>query len=194
MERENLEKKTPKDIFVEAHKDLQKDGEKWMKDTSNYCMIVATLIATVMFATTFTVPSGSDQNNGTPILLRKKWFVVFFIANAISLCSASTSIVTFLSILTSRYTENDFLTFLPSKLLFGLATLFISIAVMMVAFIATFFLAYTGGWVWTACVVIISASIPIIFFGLLHYKIWVDTFRSTFTSRFLFRPHKHRLF
>jgi hypothetical protein len=44
-----------------THKDLQKDGEKWMKDTANYCMLVATLIATVIFAIAFTVPGGNNQ-------------------------------------------------------------------------------------------------------------------------------------
>ncbi|XP_059440291.1 ankyrin repeat-containing protein ITN1-like isoform X2 [Corylus avellana] len=195
LKSKNRDNKTPKEIFVETHKDLKKDGEKWMKDTANYCMLVATLIATVIFAAAFTVPGGSNQVTGIPLLFGKKGLMVFFISDAIALCSSSTSIVIFLSILTSCYTEDDFLKSLPSKLLFGLATLFISMAFMMVAFIATFFLVCTRrGWAWTAGVVITSASIPILSFGWLHCKIWVDTFRSTYKSRFLFRPHKHRLF
>jgi hypothetical protein len=165
-----------------------------MKDKANYCMIVATLIATVMFAAAITVPGGNDQNIGTPIFLRRNWFMVFFISDAIALCFSSTSIVFFLSILTSHYRENDFLKSLPLKLILGLATLFISMTGMMVAFIATFFLVYPRGRTRTKGVVIISACIPIILFGLLHCKIWVDTLRSTLKSGFLFRPHQHRFF
>jgi hypothetical protein len=138
----NVHKKTPKEVFIKTHSRLQKEGEKWMRDTANNCMLVATLIATVVFAATFTVPGGNDQDTGNPILLKSIWFNVFFISDAIALCFSSMSIVIFLSILTSRYTEEEFLKSLPSKLVFGLATLFISMAGMMVAFSATCFLVY----------------------------------------------------
>jgi hypothetical protein len=191
---ENSEGKTPKEIFIKTHTKLQEDGEKWMKDTANYSMLVATLIATVIFAAAFTVPGGSNQDTGIPIFLRSKWLTVFFISDAVALCSSSTSIVIFLSILTSRYTEEDFFKSLPSKLVFGLATLFISMAGMMVAFTATCFLMYNSARAWASVVVITSASIPVTLFVLLHRKLWVDTFLSTYMSRFLFRPYKHRLF
>ena len=130
---------TPGDLFTKKHKNLRREGEKWMKDTANYCMIVATLITTVVFATAFTVPGGSSQDTGTPILLKSIWFRVFFISDAIALFSSSSSILIFLSILTSRFTEMDFLVSLPSKLVLGLTTLFISIAGMVAAFSATCF-------------------------------------------------------
>jgi len=190
----NFEGETPKEIFIKRHTYLQKDGEKWMKDTANYCMLVATLIATVIFAAAFTVPGGSNQETGTPIFLRSNWFMVFFISDTIALYSSSTSIAIFLSILTSRYTEEDFYRSLPSKLVFGLATLFISMAGMMVAFTATCFLMYNSARAWASVVVITSASIPVTSFVLLHRKLWVDTFLSTYKSGFLFRPYKHRLF
>jgi hypothetical protein len=190
----NVHKKTPKEVFIKTHSRLQKEGEKWMRDTANNCMLVATLIATVVFAATFTVPGGNDQDTGNPILLKSIWFNVFFISDAIALCFSSMSIVIFLSILTSRYTEEEFLKSLPSKLVFGLATLFISMAGMMVAFSATCFLVYKSVKAWAPIVVITLASIPIIWFVLLHYKLWVDTFLSTYNSRFLFRPNQHKLF
>jgi hypothetical protein len=189
------EGKTPKEMFTKTHEVLLESGEKWMKDTANYCMLVATLITTVIFAAAFTVPGGNNQETGIPIFLRKTLLKVFFISDAMALCSSSTSIVIFLSILTSRYTEVDFLKSLPSKLVFGLVTLFISMVGMMVAFIATCFLVYTSASARiSAAVVITSASIPITLFVLLHHKLWVDTLSSTYKSRFLFRPNKHRLF
>ncbi|XP_062161766.1 ankyrin repeat-containing protein ITN1-like isoform X3 [Alnus glutinosa] len=190
----NFEGETPKEIFIKRHTYLQKDGEKWMKDTANYCMLVATLIATVIFAAAFTVPGGSNQETGTPIFLRSNWFMVFFISDTIALCSSSTSIAIFLSILTSRYTEEDFYRSLPSKLVFGLATLFISMAGMMVAFSATCFLVYRNVRAWVPVVVITSVAVPVTSFVVLHHKLWVDTFLSTYKSRFLFRPNKRRIF
>jgi len=194
VNKRNSNSQTPKEIFIKAHKDLQLDGEKWMKDTANYCMLVATLIATVIFAAIFTVPGGSNQETGTPIFLRRNWFMVFFISDAIALCSSSTSIVIFLSILTSRYTEEDFFKSLPSKLVFGLVTLFISMAGMMVAFSATCFLVYSSVGAWVPFVVITLVGIPVALFVRLHHKLWVDTLLSTYKSRFLFRPFKRRLF
>ncbi|XP_030941534.1 uncharacterized protein LOC115966439 [Quercus lobata] len=160
---------TPGDLFTKKHKNLWREGEKWMKDTANYCMIVATLITTVVFATAFTVPGGSSQDTGTPILLKSIWFRVFFISDAIALFSSSSSILIFLSILTSRFTEMDFLVSLPSKLVLGLTTLFISIAGMVAAFIATCFLVFKSEMISLPTVIIALAGVPIILFVLLHY-------------------------
>ncbi|XP_050259728.1 ankyrin repeat-containing protein NPR4-like [Quercus robur] len=179
---------TPGDLFTMKHKNLRREGEKRMKDTANNCMIVATLITTLVFAAAFTVPGGSSQDTGTPILLKSIWFRVFFISDAIALFSSSSSILIFLSILTSRFTEMDFLLSLPSKLVLGLTTLFISIAGMVVAFSATCFLVFKSEMTSLPIVIIALAGVPIILFVLLHYQLWVDIIRSTFLSRFLFSP------
>ena len=47
---------TPKEIFTKDHSDLLKEGGKWLNNTSSSCSVVATLIATVAFATSATVP------------------------------------------------------------------------------------------------------------------------------------------
>ncbi|XP_042944435.1 ankyrin repeat-containing protein ITN1-like [Carya illinoinensis] len=185
---------TPWELFTKTHKNLQKQGEKWMKDTANYGMLVATLIATVVFAAAFTVPGGNHQEQGTPILLSGKWFMAFFISDAIALVSSSTSILTFLSILTSRYAEKDFLYSLPARLLLGLATLFISIASMVIAFSATCFLVYDSEITSVPIIITSLAAIPVTLFLTLHYRLWLDIFRSTYVYRFLFRPHERRVF
>ncbi|KAL9678484.1 hypothetical protein QQ045_016328 [Rhodiola kirilowii] len=64
-ERKNKDNLTPKDLFVSDHKELVKEGEAWMKNTAQSCMLVATLIATVMFAAAFTLPGGT-ADDGTP--------------------------------------------------------------------------------------------------------------------------------
>jgi hypothetical protein len=53
----NSNDETRRDIFKKKHQDLHKNGEKWMKETTNNCIpvVVATLIATVVFAAAFTI-------------------------------------------------------------------------------------------------------------------------------------------
>ncbi|XP_035544584.1 uncharacterized protein LOC109012753 [Juglans regia] len=193
--KKNLHGQTPRDLFTMTHEGLLKDGEKWMKDTTSSCMLVATLIATVVFVAAFTGPGGKSLDSGTSIVLESTGFLVFFISNAIAFLSSSTSILVFLSILTSRYTENDFLRSLPMRLLLGLTALFISVVGMVVAFSATCSLIYSKEQTSRVPIVIASLTgVPIIFFVLLHYELWIDIMRSTYGSRFLFRSYKRRLF
>lgn len=128
---------TPREVFTMSHVQLLKDGEKWTKDTAKSFVIVGTLIVTIMLVVAFTVPRGNNQNTGLPIFLGEKAFKIFLISGVVSFFVASTSILMFLEILTSRYTEDDFLLSLPTKLIIGLSTLFISTAAMMVSFSAT---------------------------------------------------------
>ncbi|KAF2302731.1 hypothetical protein GH714_001517 [Hevea brasiliensis] len=101
-EMENSEGKTPDCVFVLEHKKLKREGEKWMKETASSCMVVATLIATVMFAAAFTVPGGNNNSTGRPIFLYTRSFIVFVTSDALGLFSSASSILIFLSILTSR--------------------------------------------------------------------------------------------
>ena len=176
----NSDNLTPWELFTDKHEELRGEGQKWMKDTANYCMLVATLITTVVFAAAFTVPGGSNQETGTPILLKSIWFRVFFMSDAIALLSSSTSIFVFLSILTSRFTQMDFLVSLPLKLVWGLTALFISIVGMVVAFSATCFLVFKSEMPWLPIGIIASAFVPVIVFVLLHYQLLADIMRSTF--------------
>ncbi|KAK4258271.1 hypothetical protein QN277_007737 [Acacia crassicarpa] len=54
----------PFDLFKENHKELRKEGERWMKDTASSCSVVGALIVTIMFAVAFTIPGGNDQASG----------------------------------------------------------------------------------------------------------------------------------
>ncbi|WMV41518.1 hypothetical protein MTR67_034903 [Solanum verrucosum] len=49
----NNDGKTPKELFTKEHKLLLKEGERWVKDAANSCMIVATLTATMVFVAGF---------------------------------------------------------------------------------------------------------------------------------------------
>ncbi|KAK9062041.1 hypothetical protein SSX86_019225 [Deinandra increscens subsp. villosa] len=123
-ERKNKDGLTPYELFTEEHKDLVTQGENWMKGTASQCMVVAALITTIVFAAAFTVPGGYNQTNyqqnGIPVFHSKATFMVFVVADAIALFASSASLLMFLSILTSRYAERDFLDSLPKKLILGL--------------------------------------------------------------------------
>ncbi|XP_061964196.1 ankyrin repeat-containing protein ITN1-like isoform X2 [Populus nigra] len=194
IEEKNIHGKTPGALFIEQHRDLMKEGEQWMRDTADSCMLVATLIATVVFAAAFTVPGGNLQDIGTPVFLKKIAFKFFAISDAISLVTSASSLLTFLSIRTSRYAEQNFLWSLPNRLIIGLTTLFISIGAMMVAFMATFFLVFGNKLLPYSIPIAVVASLPVIFFIWQHFRLFVDMIHSTYTSRSLFKPNKSPLF
>ncbi|TYH13854.1 hypothetical protein ES288_A06G172800v1 [Gossypium darwinii] len=172
--------RTPRMLFSEEHAKLVKEGEKWMKSTASSCMLVATLITTMMFAAIFTVPGGNDNEKGTPIFLEATSFVIFAVSDALALFSSVTSILMFLSILTSRYAEEDFLRLLPQRLIVGLTTLFLSIAAMLVAFGATFCIVLSQRLAWIAVPVAFIACIPVTLFAFLQFPLHLDIIQSSY--------------
>ncbi|XP_044469958.1 ankyrin repeat-containing protein ITN1-like [Mangifera indica] len=180
-ELKNKNGKTPRELFTSTHEDLLKNGEKWMRDTASQCILVATIIATIAFPAAFNVPGGNNSNDGIPIHRRNVVYRFFVMADAIALSSSSISILMFLSILTSRYAENDFYRSLPLKLVVGVLTLFISIAAMMLAFIPSIFMAYDHH---RSNVIPILATIfvnfPVFIFGLSQYGLLRDVLYHSF--------------
>ncbi|KAM1187277.1 hypothetical protein ACFX2J_023229 [Malus domestica] len=166
-------------FFTEDHKELHEKGEKWMKDTASSYIIVSALIITIMFAAAFTVPGGNNQETGFPIFLNEKLFMVFVVSDAISLFSSVTSALMFLSILTSRYAEDDFLKSLPTKMIIGLSTLFISVATMMVAFSSAIFIMLRDKSS-ISTPIIFLASVPVILFVWMHFPLLLEIFVSTY--------------
>ncbi|KAF7142971.1 hypothetical protein RHSIM_Rhsim05G0008600 [Rhododendron simsii] len=147
IDRPNVQNETPTMVFTREHEKLVVAGGEWMKHTSNSCTIAAALIATVVFAAIITVPGGNDGSNGLPIFSKEIAFTVFIISDALSLFTSTTSLLLFLSILTARYAEGDFLHVLPKRLIIGLVTLFLSITTMMVAFSSTLCLVFRSLWI-----------------------------------------------
>ncbi|KAL7089704.1 hypothetical protein ACP275_13G199900 [Erythranthe tilingii] len=189
--KKNSSGKTPWELFVSEHEDLMKQGEKMMKQTAKSCMLVTILIATVVFTAAFTVPGGYDNANGTPILKNHRLFVVFPISEAVATLSSLTSMLMFLSILTSRYSGNDFLNTLPFWMVVGVAALFVSIVAMMVAF-CTCLLFYQHGFGAVTVLLIMFASVPIIFI-VLKYPLLVTILRCTYGCKALFRSNNRLL-
>lgn len=178
--RYNKEGKTPRDIFTETHKDLVKSGGEWLTNTSESCSVVAALIATVAFATSSTVPGGVNETTGSPILEYQPAFKMFAISSLIALCFSVTSVVMFLAILTSRYQERDFGQDLPRKLLFGLTSLFISIASVLVSFCTGHFFVLRDELKYAAFPVYAVTCLPVTFFAVAQFPLYFDLTWATF--------------
>nr|GMD94807.1 ankyrin repeat-containing protein At3g12360-like isoform X1 [Ipomoea batatas]GME14417.1 ankyrin repeat-containing protein At3g12360-like isoform X1 [Ipomoea batatas] len=149
-----------------------------MTATATSCMLVATLIATMVFAAVFTVPGGSNDDTGIPVFIKRRSFTVFMISDAVAMICSIISIIMFLSILISRFRQDDFLVSLPLKLLVGLTTLFVSIVGMLVAFAVAFSLIFNKAWHPKLIVAFIVA--PFALFLLLNFNLWFDTIHSLF--------------
>ncbi|KAL6323640.1 hypothetical protein AAG906_039236 [Vitis piasezkii] len=117
----NNEDMTPKEVFRTSHKDLVKEGAKWLRDTSNSCSLVATLVTAVAFATTATVPGGLKEGSSSPNLGRHPAFIVFATSSLIALSFSATSVID-----------------LP-KTLVGFDVSFMSLAAMLFCFCAAHF-------------------------------------------------------
>ncbi|KAF5812464.1 putative PGG domain, ankyrin repeat-containing domain superfamily [Helianthus annuus] len=175
---------TPQMVFTREHKELVIEGEKWMKATAESYTITAALITTIVFAAAITVPGGSSQDTGIPLFTNKTAFKVFAVSDAISLFTSVTSLLMFLSILTARFAEEDFLFNLPTKLIIGLATLFISTTAMVIAFGAALFLVFghlvhlSNSWILVPIVAL--TFLPITSFATLQFPLIFDLMSSTY--------------
>ncbi|GAB4852392.1 hypothetical protein Ancab_016584 [Ancistrocladus abbreviatus] len=187
----NDDGRTAQELFTKEHKELLESGEKWMKDTSNSCMLVAALIATVVFAAAFQVPGGNRSDTGVPFFLKRTSFMIFIVSDALALFSSTTSILMFLSILTSRFAEQDFLESLPKRLIIGLASLFFAIATMMVAFGATLSIVLEQRLKWVSIPVTLLACFPVGLFAMLQLPLFLQMVKSTFWSD-ISRPNGKR--
>ncbi|GKV38859.1 hypothetical protein SLEP1_g46719 [Rubroshorea leprosula] len=182
-EGKNKDNETPSEVFVREHKDLLKEAEEWVKKTAESSTVVGALIITIMFAVALTVPGGNDQITGFPVLLHKTPtpFMIFMVSDAISLFTATSSVIMFLGILTSHHSDEDYRkTFL---LIIGLTSLFVSIATMTTAFCAALFMMLQGqGGLGFVIPITLFAGIPIVCYVLLQFPLLVEILGLTFSS------------
>ncbi|XP_026424282.1 ankyrin repeat-containing protein ITN1-like [Papaver somniferum] len=186
--RRNDKNKTAHEVFREEHKDLMQKAENWAKGTAESSMLVASLVATVVFAAAITVPGGNindgdDKNNGTPIFILEKAFMVFVVADALAFFSSITSAMMFITVLTSSYTEIDFLMSLPHKIIVNLMALSFSIGAMMVTFSAVLYIILVNRFPTAAIPISLMASMPIILFALLVLPLLLEMVHQTYGTR-----------
>ncbi|KAJ0624727.1 putative ankyrin repeat-containing domain, PGG domain, retrotransposon Copia-like protein [Helianthus annuus] len=176
----NNKQETPIMVFRQEHNDLRQKGEDWMKKTSESYTITATLIITIVFAAAITVPGGVKGDTGKPTFQTRPSFIVFAVSDAISLFTSTTSLLLFLSILTARYAEEDFLYKLPNRLILGLVMLFMSLTSMMIAFSATLYIMFVQEKSWILIPVVALTCLPIASFVTLQLPLLVDLMVSTY--------------
>jgi len=167
-------------VFRREHKELRKEGEEWMKKTADSYTITAALIVTIAFAAAITVPGGNNGDTGKAIYETKPSFLIFAVSDAISLFTSTTSLLLFLSILTTRYRDEDFLYRLPKILILGLTMLFLSVTSMMVAFSATLYLLLGQENAWILIPIAALACLPIASFVTLQFPLLVELINSTY--------------
>ncbi|CAA2994280.1 ankyrin repeat-containing ITN1-like [Olea europaea subsp. europaea] len=173
IKSKNSDEKTPLAIFNEEHANLVSTEIKWMTES---------LIVTVAFAAAITVPGGNDRN-GLPIFSNPSHqtpFLVFAISDSLALVFSVTSVLSFLSIFTSRYGDVDFLNTLPNRLIIGLIFLLFSVVSLVVAFSTTIFLVFAKKDPLILIPIIISACVPVFFFIELQLPPLLNMINSTY--------------
>ncbi|KAE8728848.1 putative Ankyrin repeat family protein [Hibiscus syriacus] len=172
----NKDNKTASELFNEMHEEQLKSAQEWVKNTSQSCSTVAVLVATVVFAAAFAPPGGFHQDKGDPILLdRKKPLYSFFtVMDVAGLASSLTSVVIFLSILTSSLEFKDFKSKIPRNLSLGFTFLFFSVTSTMLTFTATILLLLHFKKKWTASLTYAAAFLPICIFALFQFPLYYE--------------------
>ncbi|KAJ9679555.1 hypothetical protein PVL29_021466 [Vitis rotundifolia] len=173
----NHKNQTAQELFDDNYSKLHEDSKKWLEDTSKNCSVVAVLIASVAFTAAYTVPGG-NQSSGLPVLLSEPFFVVFTLADVTSLTFAMTSVVSFLSILTSPFRLQEFKHSLPRKLMLAFTFLILSVTMMMVAFAATVILMIHNRQSWTKIALYSVAFLPVIVFALSYSNLYAHLVKA----------------
>ncbi|RQO97345.2 hypothetical protein POPTR_011G019500v4 [Populus trichocarpa] len=175
----NDEGMTARECFENTHKEPLKEAQRWIKETSQSCSTVAALVATVVFAAAYTVPGGSDEN-GKPNFINSPYFLIFTVSDVVSLASSLTSLVVFLSLLTSPIELQDFHISLPRKLIVGFTFLFFSVITTMLSFGATILILIQSERKLTTLLLSIASFLPVLVFGIMQFRLYVSFMGSTY--------------
>ncbi|XP_057987165.1 ankyrin repeat-containing protein NPR4-like [Hevea brasiliensis] len=178
---------TPRMLFELTHKKQLEEAQTWIKETSQSCSTVAALVATVVFAAAYTVPGGVNER-GFPVFLRAPYFIFFTVMDVIALAFSLTSVVAFLSILTSPFEFDDFRRSIPWKLNFGFILLFFSVISAMLAFGATILLVIRSEKEWTTSLISIAAFFPVSVFTILQIHLYRTLIQDAFETAWKILP------
>ncbi|KAJ0611783.1 putative P-type ATPase, transmembrane domain superfamily, PGG domain-containing protein [Helianthus annuus] len=184
MKSRNRENDTPMMVFKKEHRDLRQKGEDWMKQTAGSYIITAALIIIMVFPAIITVPGGNNGETGSAIYKDKLSFMIYCYSVWISFFTSNTSLLLFLSLLTERYADEDFLKRLPKRLIFGLVTLFMSVTTMVIAYSAAFYIMsvfeHEKSTSRHLVLICLMTSLPIASFVTLQLPLLVDLISSTY--------------
>ncbi|KAK3028952.1 hypothetical protein RJ639_039979 [Escallonia herrerae] len=183
-QHKNVNDKTPIEVFYAEHTDMVAIEGQWVTGMANSCTVATTIISTIAFASAITVPGGNNSD-GRPIFRGETAFTVFAVSNALALFSSVSTLLVFLSVLTSRYAVIDYLYALPNRLIIGLIALFLSVTSMIIAFTAIIILFGPKN-SWIIFPVVVLASLPVILFIYFQFPLLLNMMKSTYRpSKFM---------
>jgi hypothetical protein len=192
IDHRNNQKLTAVRLFDSSNQELLQKAVEWIKRKSKVCAInIAVFIATVTFSAAYTIPGGSDNKTGYPVLIHKPFFVVFTAADILAILFALTSAVVFLTIPTSSLGYVGFSHSLPNRLAFGLTLLFLSMSMMMIAFGATILLMIQNGELWTKVILSAFSFLPVGLIALTYFRLFAFSYFPLFLS--LSKTYKYLL-
>ncbi|KAJ4745406.1 ankyrin repeat family protein [Rhynchospora pubera] len=133
---------------------MQSKTEKYFNLSFQTYSLIAALITTVTFASTFTMPGGYDQQTGLAILRKEPSFKIFVIFNTIAMCSALVVMICFI------WAREDVVKFkvIQRKLLHRL-TILASVS-LLVSLITAVYLVVDSKWL-VSLVILIGLSTPV---------------------------------
>ncbi|KAL6636952.1 hypothetical protein ACP70R_024524 [Stipagrostis hirtigluma subsp. patula] len=152
-------------------RDRRTSSQKYFERSVETYILVATLIATVTFAATFTMPGGYNQDNGSPtagtaIHGHKTAFKIFVISNTVAMCSSIVVVFCFI------WAWQDPIKFKVEQLLWGHRLTIIACLGMLVSLMTTVYITVAPTSKWPAYVVIaIGASTPAVVFLMLGKEV-----------------------
>lgn len=182
VDHRNKQGKKPWEVFLDTHRDhIQKaeGGGEWMNKLSQSCSVVASLIATVAYASATTFPGGNDSQ-GAPNYRGHPAFSTFIISAFAALCFSLVSLVMFLTILITGSPEFESSKSLPGKSLIGLTSLFISMGSILVSFCAGHFFFLKERMKFIALPIYIVGCIPIILIVMSQFPFYWNMLLSVY--------------
>lgn len=177
---------TPQDLFAEKHNELMKESEKWMKRNANICLLVATIIVTVIFQANGDISGDGEAGSKAPLVK-----YILLVTNSIAMSTSSVAVMLNLFIITSRFSEDDLFWPLPCAFIGGIVLLYFAMSFMLTSFCLTTFMATKSSAI-RLCTCLLEL-LPVILFPRLVRSIFVDLNISTFFSKSKFKPGKRML-
>ncbi|GLU15595.1 hypothetical protein SLE2022_320710 [Rubroshorea leprosula] len=181
----NKDNYTAEELLKDQHKEQLKEAQEWIKNTCQSCSAVAVLVATVVFAAAFTAPGGFT-GNGRPVFEERPLYSFFTVMDVSGLASSLTSVVLFLSVLTSSLELEDFRCTIPWKLSFGFLFLSFAIANTVLSFTAAIILTVHLKKAWTTTLTYAAAFLPVSVYAIVQFGLYIAYLKSAVTSIFRF--------
>jgi len=133
----------------------RRTSHKYFERSVETYILVATLVATVTFAATFTMPGGYDQTKGIALHGHNTAFKIFVISNTVAMCSALIVVCCFI------WAWKNPIKFMVDQLLWGHRLTIVACLAMLVSLMTAVYITVAPTSRWPAYVVIaIGMSTP----------------------------------